>query len=271
MKTFNLGLAATGLCGALGLASTAMASPIDISGWDCNGNCGTSAADGDITLSPFGNSEYGWISTNDGNDIDGLDVGDETTGSTITSPEFSADEGDELNFYFNYVSSDGGGFTDYAWAQILPDSAAPIQLFTARTTPDGDTVPGFGLPEPDADVTLDPEETPVIPGAPEWSPLGANSGSCWDDGCGYTDWIQASYLFEDTGTYSLEFGVVNWQDTAFQSGLAFDGATIAGTAIGDDPAPTPVPVPASLALMGLGLAGLTLVAGYRRRDAAVTG
>lgn len=267
MKRLNLGLAVTGLCGALGLASTAVASPIDISGWTTVGNSGTSAADGDVTLSPFGSSEYGWISTNDGISMDGLDVGSETTGSTITSPEFNANAGDVLNFFFNYVTSDGGGFTDYAWAQILSGSAAPLQLFTARTTPDGDTVPGFDLPEPDAEVTLDPEETPVIPGAPDWSPLGGSSGTCWSGGCGYTDWIQASYEFEEAGTYSLEFGVVNWSDTAYQSGLAFDGATIAGEEIGGDP--TPVPAPASLALLGLGLAGLGLVAGFRRRHNAV--
>jgi hypothetical protein len=46
-------------------------------------------------------------------------------------------------------------------------------------------------------------------------------------------------------------GVTNWDDTLFDSGLAFDGATIGGV-----PIESGVPEPASIGLVGIGVAGL---------------
>jgi PEP-CTERM motif len=66
------------------------------------------------------------------------------------------------------------------------------------------------------------------------------------------------YAIPLAGNYFLEFGVVNWGDTALDSGLAFDGIAIDGEPID----PNPVPEPATLALAGLALAGL---AATRRR------
>jgi hypothetical protein len=124
-------------------------------------------------------------------------------------------------------------------------------LFTARTEPSGDTSPGNGLPPNDA--TLTPATTPIIGGAPTWSPLGGSSGTCWAAGCGYTGWIQSDYTILAAGTYYLQFGVVNANDTAYDSGLAFYGAQVAGV-----PIPTGVPEPTTLALLAFGLAPLTL-------------
>jgi hypothetical protein len=243
------------------MLAAAPASAILLTGWTGTGNYGTLGADGDVTLSPFGDSQYGYVTTDGGVNGVGLpgvgdgDGGSPTTGSVITSPVFAADSGDSLEFYFNFVTSDGAGFADYAWARLLDaDSNEIALLFTARTRDDGgDTVPGFGMPDPVASLT--PGSTPIIGGGPDWSPLGGDSGSCYDTGCGYTDWVQAAYNIGVAGNYRLEIGVVNWNDSAFDSGMAFDGATIAGQVIGE---PTEVPAPAPLALLGLGLISLWL-------------
>ncbi|GGD49935.1 NF038132 family protein [Lacimicrobium alkaliphilum] len=244
------------------MLAAAPASAILLTGWTGVGNSGTLGADGDVTLSPFGDSQYGYVTTAGGVNGVGLPgvggTGSATDGSVITSPIFAAEAGDALEFYFNYVTSDGAGFADYAWARLLDaDSNEIALLFTARTRDDGgDTVPGFGMPAPVASLT--PGSTPIITddeGGPDWSALGSDSGSCWSTGCGYTGWIQAAYNIGAAGNYRLEMGVVNWTDSDYDSGMAFDGATIGGQVIGE---PTEVPAPAPLALLGLGLISLWL-------------
>jgi IPTL-CTERM motif len=231
------------LVGLVGYASGSAA--IDITGWTCTGSCGTSGANGVVTLSPFaGSSAYGWVSSMNG--VNGLGLpgiggtGAATNGSSIRSPTFSATGGQTLSFFFNYVTSDGAGFADYAWARLLDSGGSQVALlFTARTTTGGNTVPGFSMPVPVA--TLIPPSTPIIPGGPAWAPLGGSSGTCFDIGCGYTGWIQANYTVVTSGNYQLEFGVVNWNDTAFDSGMAFDGATIGGNPLGPGTTVTQVP------------------------------
>jgi hypothetical protein len=179
-----------------------------------------------------------------------------TSGSTITTNTFSANAGDALSFYFNYVTTDGANFTDYAWAQLL-GSSATVTLFTARTTTSGNAVPGFGLPDLAAGVTLTPASTPIIPGAPTWSPLGSQTGQCLDAGCGYTGWIKMDYVIAAAGDDQLGFGVSNWSDAIWDSGMA-----IVGTTIND--VPIDAPEPAALGLLGTGIFGFGL---SRRRRA----
>lgn len=252
---------------ALVFTSTAFAAPMFDSGipagWTTVGNAGTLGANGVVSLAPSGGSQYGWVSTQNGvtgvalPGVGGVGVG--TNGSTLRSTAFSADAGEALEFQFNYVTSDGAQYSDYAWARLLDTAFNEVALlFTARTSPSGSIVPGFSMPAPAA--TLIPASVPIIGGGPAWSPLGGSSGSCYSDGCGYTGWVGSSYAIANAGNYILEFGVTNWNDTLYDSGLAFDGITIGGDPI------TPVPEPASLALLSLGMLGIG--AARRRRGKA---
>jgi hypothetical protein len=252
---------------ALVFSSAAFAAPMFDSGipagWTTVGNAGTSGADGLVSLAPSGGNQYGWVSTRNG--ANGVALpgvggsGSGTNGSTLRSTAFSADAGEDLEFQFNYVTSDGAGYADYAWARLLDTTFNQVALlFTARTAPAGSIVPGFSMPAPAA--TLTPLSVPIIGGNPFWGPLGGSSGSCYSAGCGYTGWIGSSYTIANAGNYILEFGVTNWIDTLYDSGLAFDGITVGGDPI------TQVPEPASLALLGLGMLGIT--AARRRRGKA---
>lgn len=232
----------------------------------CVGNCGTLGPDGDVTVSPEGGT-YQYVSSAGGlpgvGSLPGVGGdGEPENGSTYTTGLFGAEAGDPLAFYFNYVTSDGSGFADYAWARLLnSDLSQAALLFTARTTPGGNTVPGFGMPAPT--VTLNPSTVVIDAGATNWSALGSDSGECYlgpTQGCGNTGWVLSQYTILTSGNYLLQFGVTNWNDSAYDSGLAFDGATIAGTPID----PTVAPEPVTLILMGTGLLGVGLVQRRRR-------
>jgi hypothetical protein len=232
-------------------------------GWTCTGNCDVDGANGEVTLSPLGNSKYGYVSTVDG--IEGVspfNLGRETDGSKLVSSAFTATAGDNLKFHFNYVTSDGVNFADYGWARLLnaSDNSQAALLFTARTTKNGNSLPGQDMPPPDAAIP----NAPIIVGTgqgggPLWSILGDDSGICYGSGCGYTGWILSSFNIPTSGSYLLEFGVTNWIDQDSNSGLAFDGITVGGKPI--DP-PSNVPVPAALWLFGSGILG---VLGFQKK------
>lgn len=250
---------------AFALTASAGAIP---AGWTCQGTCGSLGANGDVTLGPSG-SPYEYISTN-GSSVTGLGLklASETNGTLLSTATFSAAAGDPLHFYFNFVTSDGSGFADYAWVDLVNASTlASTLLFTARTTPSGNTVPGFSMPPIAAGVTLSPSTVTVTPGATTWSPLGDSSGGCYHgpgQGCGNTGWVGSSFTIGTAGNYFLDFGVVNWSDTAYDTGLAIDNVTVAGTPIPGDGG-SPVPEPSSIALVATGLLGL---AGSVRRRLA---
>ena len=220
--------------------------------WSGTGNFGTTTANGDISASPEG-GEFGYVSTSGGVDQTGLGLGDETNGSTMMSGAFDVEAGDELSFFFNYITSDGAGFADYAWAQLLTDTGDLVAtLFTARSTPEGNTVPGFNLPEPTA--TLNPTEVTIIDNATVFSELGSDSGTCFDDGCGNTGWVESFYTISEAGSYILSLGVTNWDDESYDSALLFDNIEINDEEI--NPPNVSVPAPASALLLTGALFGL---------------
>lgn len=231
-------------------------------GWECVGNCGTAAADGAIELAPAGGSRYGWVSNTNGNAdvlLPGVSVpADSADGSTLRSHIFSAQVGQVLTFSFNYVSTDGSDFTDYAWARLLTaqGSAADV-LVTARTSPGGDAVPGFGMPSAQAGIM--PPFAGIGGGPLAWSPLGEDSGSCYAQPCGQTGWIDATYTFGVAGQFILEFGVVNWYDESADSGLAFDAIALDGVPL------APVPEPGRPGMLAAGALVVAFAARMVRR------
>jgi hypothetical protein len=241
-----------------GLANASFDSGLP-AGWVCNGACGTLSSDGVVSASPLGSSAYGYVTTYNSSSNNGLNLGVETNGTILTSTAFNANAGDSLDFYFNFITSDGAGYADYAWAKLLnSDGSDNALLFTARTKTSGNIIPGQDMPTPNATVP----NTAIISGAPAWSALGGSSGTCYSGGCGYTGWVLSSFEIALSGEYKLEFGVVNWSDTSYDTGMAFDGVTVAGK---DISVPNAVPVPAAAWLFGSGLLGF---AGSRRKKYA---
>lgn len=195
---------------------------------ECIGQCGWLGANGVVVASPLG-GQYAWVSTF-GGPLGGGSLGNlgGTNGSSLVSDAFHADAGSTVEFWFNYVTSDGADFADYAWAELRGPSGNTT-LFTARTRPEGAIVPGFDLPGVGA--RLDPAEVTITGGAPVWQPLGLSSNLCFNAGCGHTGWVKSTYTAPTTGNYTLAFGVTNWDDNGWDSGLAFQGALIQGTVI----------------------------------------
>lgn len=259
-RTFLASAAATAL-----LAFGAQAATLP-SGWTATGNAGTGSPNGVVTTPSATESGYYYVSTDGGTDGGGslASIGG-TNGSSVTTGAFAAAAGETLEFLFNYVTSDGGGFADYGWARLIDatTSAEVALLFTARTTPGGNTVPGFGMPPLNA--TLVPADTPIVAGAPIWDALGSNSSTCYSTGCGYTGWIQSIFDIDDAGTYKLQFGVTNWGDESWHSGMAFAGAKIGDVIITPPVDPAPVPLPASALLLGAGMGAMGVL---RRRQKA---
>lgn len=237
------------------LALLLCASAAPAIGQTCIGTCGTAAPNGVVTAPPSGGPNYQFVSTDGGVAGAGQITGvGGTDGSEFNTASFAAAAGDVLNFNFNYVTSDGSQFADYSFAELLSGGTHFAWLFTARTVPSGDTSPGFGLPPNSS--TLSPTTSAIIPGGPVWAQLGGSSGACFNSGCGYTGWINSLFTINTAGSYSLRFGVSNFLDGSFESGLAFAGAQLNGVPI--DTGAVPEPATWAMMLLGFGAMGVSL-------------
>ena len=225
------------------------------------GVAGIGTANGDVGNSPSG-SQYVYVTTAGSTYLGaGIGLGSETNGTELTTNSFTGNAGDILSYDFNYITSDGTpSYIEYAYAFLnnLTDATETL-IFTARTNPNGDpTVPGFGMPGLGAAVTLNPSSTVIQDGLTNWSELGGSSGFCYQgigNGCGSTGWVNSMITLDQSATYSLTFGVINWGDQSYDSGLAISGIKVGGTVIVDPNTPV-VPLPASGLLLLAALAGL---------------
>lgn len=258
--------------------------------WLATGSAGLIGGTETIPLSTQGTSYFGYVTTFEGaghyGSVDNVSPltlksdgkGNEgnNNGTKIVSSAFSAVAGDTLTLNFNYISTDGRGYDDYAWARLVDATTQETAawLFTARSTNSarGNVIPGDVLKrqvDGDAPDKLDAvlnegERIGFDVSSTLWQPLGSWSGYCWDDAntCGPSGWVQSDYTFAGSGSYYLEFGVINWGDEAFDSALAFDFAGLNAVNFPNAPLITPVPEPETYAMM---LAGLALLAGVATR------
>ncbi|CAD5371365.1 putative PEP-CTERM exosortase interaction domain-containing protein [Rubrivivax sp. A210] len=275
--------------------AVAVTPPANLATWTCVGACGVDGVDSSVGLSPIaGHSSYGYVTTFGSSatgvssitaDSGGNLAAAETNGSKWTSGAFTAQAGQTLDVFLNYITSDGSGYADYGWARVIrvvgSTESTAAWMFTARSSQKGSSgiIPG-GLVGRDFDpratlvgfkdwnMQLAPmvsffdtltnttifSKTDMV--SPLWSQLGSfDTSFCYEGAnCGQTGWLN-SHLVLGAGTYKLEVGVTNFGDEAYNSGLAFDYAGVVTTT---------VPEPSALAMALAGLAAFGL-GGMRRR------
>ena len=157
----------------------------------------------------------------------------------MESSSFAALAGDVLTLDFNFLTTDGAGFTDFMFIQMIDEADAVVAtLANANTSGQfAQAVPALGgTPPPaiSAGVTLSPT-TAVFDGV-----LTGPIGVCvLTDGCvgggqtfgpskfgggngGSTGFVTSSFTITADGDYRLLFVVQDVNNRLFPSGLAID-------------------------------------------------
>lgn len=286
MNKKNLIAALVTTLGLFSHAASALVNPAipdDLSGWTCTGYCGSMLPEGDVVGSPALSSRYGFVSTYSSTAVgvapltlgDGQGINTETNGSKYVSGAFSAAAGQNVRMQFNFVSTDGKKYEDWAWARVVnaADNKTAAWLFTAQssTSAPKSVVPGKVTSEFDApSVITNYDSRDFVHQTANWAPLGDSNGSCFDatNTCGHTGWLESSITLAAAGNYKIEIGVTNYGDAQYDSALAFDfqGMKHSTAALTSPSITAAVPEPESYAMM---LAGLALIGGIARRRKSV--
>ncbi len=221
------------------------------SGWVCTGSCNAP--------SPSGNTSTSSVNIHKDSRVSNLDRA--TNGSPVrssglrissklVSTTFTVAAGNKLEFYFNYMSTDGAGFGANGWTRLLNASYNKMAalLFTIRTKAGGDNSRTQEPIIPKAPIILGTGAD----GEPIWSALDADSGICYSVGCGYTDWELSSYAISTEENYRLEDGATNVGEE-FNLSIALNNLNRAGQLANQ---PSTVPIPAAIWLFGTVITGL---------------
>lgn len=214
--------------------------------WTYTGTVGTSGTTANLAATDA--SEFGTMVTPG---VDYLGFGG-TGGSTWESSSFEALDGDVLSLDFNFLTTDGNGFNDFMFIQLINASTDAVVATIANgntTGPVDQAVPALGAPAPlitggtlsptsaffdgiltgpigvcDPDEVLSgctaggqtfgPDKYPAFP-LPEEPPPPASLG-------GSTGWVTSTFLIPADGDYKLSFVVQDLLNRVFPSGLAID-------------------------------------------------
>ena len=223
LEVGTLEFTATGLFGFESAAAPALPS-----GWTLTGTGGTSGA---VTnLGATEGSQFAFINT------PGLTTTAHggTGGSTLESPLFAAQIGDELSIDFNFLTNDGTvAFRDFLFVQLRDASNVVMATIgNANTEEDGDqAIPAIGAPPPPpltAGVTLSP--TTALFGGVATGPVG---GVTYGPGKyltgvfgGSTGYVTSKFTIPATGTYKLFIAVQDVGNRLVSSGAAIDNITL---------------------------------------------
>jgi hypothetical protein len=184
---------------------------------------GVSGASGNVSATA--GSQFGYIDTTGGSITSFTGVSGTTQGSFLLSVPFTLSAGSALTMDLNYLSNDGGGFSDYALVQLLNGGGVPVATLFSAQSVSGVVVPGT---DPALALTSGVVLTPGSVATLDGILTGPVGGITYGPGAfgggpgGSTGWVTSAYVVPLGGTYQLRFLVSDVNDTGVDSALLFD-------------------------------------------------